>query len=565
MKREDYATSESGALHPEDMQLDALRDVIRKKSLPLEVENKILFEAERLRHISPASIEYGTISNYVEWILSLPWGKSGEQVIDIERVEEILEKEYYGQKKVKEQILEYLSIKMLKKGLKSSVLCFCGPPGTGKTALAQILARALDRAFARISIAGIRDEAEIRGHRITYMGALPGKIIRSVREAGTSNPLILIEEIDKIGSEVLRGEPTSALLEALDPELNSSFIDQYLGIPYDLSDVMFVTTATVEEEIPAHILDVLELVQMTGFVEEEKVEIAKKFLIPQQLSKHGISSKELRITDSALKKIIRQYAIETGLRSLQRQIKIICRKCAREKASRRKRCLRVDPDSLENFLGPPIYIPDLARKKPEVGVATGLAWTPSGGDIMLIEALKMPGSGQVISTGQLGEQIQESIKTAHSFVRSMARELKIDYDDFTNYDIHIHFPSSAIPKDGSSAGCAICLVIASVMSERPIRNDVAVSGEVSLRGRVLPVMGIKEKVSAAARVGIRNIILPRTNEENVIEVPEQTRKRVRFIWVERMKEVFKAGLAKKEKSPEPAKTRFKTRTQKPAK
>ena len=565
MKREDWARSESGALHREDKQLDALRDTIKKKSLPVEVEKKIVLEAERLKHISPASIEYGTISNYVEWILSLPWKKSSKRVIDIGKVEEILEKEYYGQRKVKEQILEYLSIKTLKKDLKSSVLCFCGPPGTGKTVLAQILARALGRVFARISIAGIRDEAEIRGHRITYMGALPGKIIRSVREAGTSDPLILIEEIDKIGSQVLRGEPTSALLEALDPELNSAFIDHYLGIAYDLSDVMFVTTATVEEEIPAHILDVLELFQLTGFVEEEKVEIAKKFLIPQQLSKHGISSKELRITGSALKKIIRQYAIETGLRSLQRQIQTICRKCAREKASRRKKCLRIDQDNLEDFLGPPIYIPDLARKKPEIGVVTGLAWTPSGGDIMLIEALKMPGSGQVISTGQLGEQIQESIQAAHSFVRSMAKELRIDYDDFTNYDVHIHFPSSAIPKDGSSAGCAICLVIASVMSERPIRNDVAVSGEVSLRGRVLPVMGIKEKVSAAARVGIRNIILPRPNEENVSEVPEQTRKQVKFIWVERMEEVFKTGLVKKEKPPEPARRKLKNKTQKPAK
>jgi len=559
------ARSESGLVGWGEMQWDALREIIKKKSLPVEVETRVLFEAERLKLISPASVEYGTIRNYIDWILSLPWEKSISWDIDIGKVEEVLEKEYYGQRKVKDQILEYLSIKTLKKDLKSAVPCFCGPPGTGKTVLAQILAKALDRKYARISIAGIRDEAEIRGHRITYMGALPGKIIRSIREAGTTNPLILIEEIDKIGSQVLRGEPTSALLEILDPELNSGFIDHYLGIPYDLSDVMFVTTATVEEEIPAHILDILEVVQLTGFVEEEKVEIAKKFLIPQQLSKHGISSKELKITDSALKKIIRQYAIETGLRSLQRHIQIICRKCAREKATRRKKCLKVDQDSLEDFLGSPIYIPDLARRKPEIGVATGLAWTPSGGDIMLIEALKMPGSGQVISTGQLGEQIKESIQAAHSFVRSMAKELRINYDDFINYDIHIHFPSNAIPKDGSSAGCAISLVIASVMSEKPIRNDVAISGEVSLRGRILPVMGIKEKVSAAARIGIKNIILPRANEENISEVPDQIRKQVRFIWVERMEEVFNIGLAKKERSQKTARRKLKAKTETGAK
>ncbi len=528
----------------EERKIGELKRRIKDKSLPSQVESMMLFEAERLKLISPASAEYGTVSNYIDWILALPWEKSSPRKIDIKKVEEILDKEYYGKRKVKEQILEYLSIRMLTRNLKGSVLCFCGPPGTGKTALAQILAKALDRKFARISIAGIRDEAEIKGHRITYMGALPGKIIRNIREAGTTDPLILIEEIDKIGSQALRGEPTSALLEILDPELNSRFIDNYLGIPYDLSEVMFVTTATVEEKIPAHILDIMEVIDLTGYIEEEKIQIAKKFLIPQQLSSHGLSSKELRITDSALKKIIRQYALETGLRILQRQIQTICRKCAREKALKKRKCIKIDAENLEEFLGSPIYIPDRISKKPEIGVVTALAWTPAGGDIMLIEALKMPGSGQVISTGQLGEQLKESIQAAHSFVRSMSRELGIIYDDFVNYDVHIHFPSTAIPKDGSSAGCAISLVIASVMSNKPVRNDVAMSGEISLRGRVLPVMGIKEKVSAAARIGIKKIILPRDNEENIIEVPEQIRKRVNFIWVERMEEIFEIGLLK---------------------
>lgn len=532
----------------EEKKIGELKKRIKDRSLPPQVESLVLFEAERLRLISPASAEYGTVSNYIDWILSLPWEKSPPRKIDLKKVEEILDKEYYGKRKVKEQILEHLSIRKLTRELKGSVLCFCGPPGTGKTALAQILAKALDRKFVRISIAGIRDEAEIKGHRITYMGALPGKIIRNIRESGTSDPLILLEEIDKIGSQALRGEPTSALLEILDPEVNFRFIDNYLGIPYDLSDVMFVTTATVEEKIPAHILDIIEVITLTGFVEEEKIQIAKKFLVPKQLSRHGLTSKELKITDSALKKIIRQYAIETGLRILQRQIQTICRKCVREKALKRGKCLKIDGENLEEFLGSPIYIPDRISKKSEIGVVTALAWTPAGGDIMLIEALKMPGSGQVISTGQLGEQLQESIQAAHSFVRSMSKELGIVYDDFVNYDVHIHFPSTAIPKDGSSAGCAISLVIASVMSEKPIRNDVAMSGEISLRGRILPVMGIKEKVSAATRIGIKNIILPKDNEENIIEVPEQIRKKVNFIWVERMEEIFEIGLLKRGKS-----------------
>ncbi|MGB2696534.1 MAG: AAA family ATPase, partial [Candidatus Zixiibacteriota bacterium] len=380
-----------------EKKIGKLKERIKNKSLPPQVESMVFFEVERLKLISPASAEYGTINNYIDWILSLPWEKSSPRKIDIKKVEEILEKEYYGKRKAKEQILEHLSIRMLKRDLKDSVICFCGPPGTGKTALAQILAKALGRKFARISIVGIRDEAEIKGHRITYMGALPGKVIRCIQEAGTSDPLILIEEIDKIGSQALRGEPTSALLEILDPELNPRFIDNYLGIPFDLSDVMFVTTATVEEEIPAHILDIMEVITLTGFVEEEKIQIAKKFLIPQQLSRHGLTSKELRIKDSALKKIIRQYAIETGLRILQRQIQTICRKCAREKVSKRRRCLNIDQNSLEEFLGSPIYIPDRIAKKPEIGVVTALAWTPAGGDIMLIEALRMPGSGLVIS------------------------------------------------------------------------------------------------------------------------------------------------------------------------
>jgi ATP-dependent Lon protease len=541
--------NESGEIGLQEKEVADLKERIKEAHLPAYVERQVLLEAERLRLISTASAEYGMIRTHIEWVLSLPWIKESPREVDIEKLETILNREHFGQENVKEKILELFSIRKLKNDWKGIALCFVGPPGTGKTSLGQSIAKALGRKFVRISVAGIRDESEIKGARLTYTEAMPGKILRSIREIGCGNPLMMIEQIDKMSSDLLKGEPYTALADALDPEKNSSFLDNYLGVPFDLSDVIFVTTANIVDDIPGPILDLMEIIEFSGFIEEEKQEIAKKFILPTLLKKHGLTEQDLKFTDDALKKIIRQYTVEAGIRGLQREMETICRRCARQKASLRTQTsgkpftfCRITEENLEEYLGTPIYIPDIVPKNPEVGVAIGLAWTEAGGDLMLIEALKMKGSGQVIYTGQLGDVMKESIQASHSFVRSKAEFLGIDYDDFTSYDIHIHFPSGAIPKDGPSAGVTISLVIASVMSNKPIRNDVAMTGEVSLRGRVIPVAGIREKVSAAHRVGIRFVILPKGNEKNLLDLPEKVRKETEFIFVERIEEVFQTAL-----------------------
>jgi ATP-dependent Lon protease len=540
---------ELGEFDPQEKEVSELKEKITQASLPPHVEKQALLEAERLKLISTASAEYGMIRTHIEWMLSLPWVKESCGEIDIEKLETILTREHFGQEKVKEKILELFSIRKLKNDWKGIVLCFAGPPGTGKTSLGQSIAKALGRKFVRISVAGIRDESEIKGARLAYTEAMPGKILRSIREVGCGNPVMMIEQIDKMSSDLLKGEPSSALAEALDPEKNSNFRDNYLGVSYDLSDVIFVTTANIVDDIPGSILDLMEVIEFSGFIEEEKLEIAKKFILPVQLKKHGLTEQDLKFTDEALKKIIRQYTVEAGIKNLQREMESIFRRCAREKASLKTRTsgkpftsCEITEENLEEYLGTPIYIPDIVPKKPEVGVAVGLAWTEAGGDLMLIEALKMKGSGQVIYTGQLGDVMKESIQAAHSFVRSKAEILGISYDDFTGHDIHVHFPSGSIPKDGPSAGITISLVIASVMSDKPIRNDVAMTGEVSLRGRVIPVAGVREKVSAAHRVGIRSIILPKGNENNLLDVPERIREETKFIFVERVEEVFRIAL-----------------------
>jgi ATP-dependent Lon protease len=541
--------NELGEIDLQEKEVAELKEKIKEAHLPAYVERQVLLEAERLRLISTASAEYGMIRTHIEWMLSLPWIKESYKEIDIEKLEKILTQEHFGQEKVKEKILELFSIRKLKNDWKGIVLCFVGPPGTGKTSLGQSIAKALGRKFVRISVAGIRDESEIKGARLAYTEAMPGKILRSIKEAGCGNPVMMIEQIDKMSSDLLKGEPFVALAEALDPEKNSNFLDNYLGVPYDLSDVIFVTTANIVDDIPGSILDLMEVIEFSGFIEEEKHEIAKKFILPALLKKHGLTEQDVRITDEALKKIIRQYTVEAGIKSLQREMENICRRCAREKASLKTRTsgkpftfCEITEENLEEYLGTPIYIPDIVPKKPEVGVAIGLAWTEAGGDLMLIEALKMKGSGQVIYTGQLGDVMKESIQAAHSFVRSKAEMLGISYDDFTSYDIHVHFPSGAIPKDGPSAGITISLVIASVMSDKPIRNDVAMTGEVSLRGRVIPVAGLREKVSAAHRVGIHFVILPKGNENNLLDVPKRIKEETKFIFVERVEEVFKIAL-----------------------
>ncbi len=523
-------------------EIERLRKRIQEAGLPFLAERKALLELERLKHISFASGEFDLIWSYIDWLISLPWEKSSAGGIDVERLEKVLDKEYFGQKKMKERIYEYFAIRQLKKDIKGSILCFVGPPGTGKTALARSIALALDRKYVRLNLEGITKRQEIKGERFGFLGGSPGAVIKNLREAGCNDPLFLIEGVDELGNGTPRGEVISALLDALDPEHNFNFIDNYLALPFDLSEVLFIAKAHNIDEIPDALLDLLEIVEFTGFIEEEKLEIARRYLIPSQIKRHGLSEKQVQITDEAIKKIIREYAIEEGIRILQREIIIICRKIARMRASGSGKIWKVYPENLKDYLGAPVYIPELTEKKPEVGLVCGLAWTPSGGDIMLIEGLKMRGSGQVFSTGQLGGVIRETIQTAHSYVRSQAPLLGINSKDFTDYDIHLHFPREAIPKDGPSAGIAICLLIASVMSDKPVRNDIAMSGEMSLRGNVLPVDGIKEKLSAARRVGIKKVILPKANQKSLPDLPERLREELEFIWVERMEEVFEKAL-----------------------
>jgi ATP-dependent Lon protease len=536
----------NGGLHEEEVA--ELRGKIRESSLPPDAERQALLEVERLRLISTASAEYGMVRTHLDWLMSLPWTRTSCGEVDIERLEAILNQEHFGQEKVKEALLQLFSIRKLRKDLRGIVLCFLGPAGTGKTSLAQTIAKALGRKFVRVNLAGVRDEAEIKGRRSTYAEAFPGKVLNAIREAECTNPLIMVEGMGKMGTENLRGDPAAALAEALDPERNSNFVDNYLGVPFDLSDVIFVTAASVPDEIPSSLFDLMEMIEFSGFIEEEKLEIAKKFILPMLLKRHGLSERDIQCTDGALRKVIRQYTVEAGIKNLQREMEEICRKCARAKASQSARTCRITKDNLEEYLGMPIYIPDKVPKHEEIGVAIGLAWTEAGGDLMLIEALKMRGSGQVIFTGQLGEIMKESIQAAHSYVRSKAEMLAINYDDFTNYDIHIHFPSGSIPKDGPSAGITVSLAIASVMSDRPIRNDMAMSGEISLRGRVLPVAGVREKISAAHRVGIRNVMLPKGNEKNLLDLPEKIKMETEFIFVERIEDVFKHALMEPDES-----------------
>jgi ATP-dependent Lon protease len=515
---------------------------IQKAALPPMVKRKALLEVERLKLISPASGEFDLIWSYIDWLISLPWKKMCAGKIDVEKLEKVLDKEYFGQKKMKERVYEYFAIRQLKKEIRGTILCFVGPPGTGKTSLARSIALALDRKFVRLSVAGFTNSKQIKGERYGFSGGQPGAIVKNLRKAGWNDPLFLIEGVDRLGNGAPKGEVISALLGSLDPEHNSNFTDDYLGLKFDLSKVLFIAKAHSLDDIPDTLLDLFEIVEFTGFIEEEKLEIVKRYITPTQIKRHGLSKKEAQISDGAIKKIIREYAIEEGIRVLQRDIITICRKIARMRASGIGASWKVTPQNLTKYLGTPIYIPDLVQKKPEVGVACGLAWTSSGGDIMLIEGLKMRGSGQIFSTGQLGNVIKESIQTAHSYVRSQAPLLGINSKDFTNYDIHIHFPSESVSKDGPSAGITISLVIASVMSEKPIRNDLTMSGEVSLRGNILPVSGIKEKLSAARRVGIKKVILPKANQRSLPDLPEELTKELEFIWVERMDEVFEKAL-----------------------
>ncbi len=519
-----------------------LRTKIEAASLPEEVLSRALKEVDRLGQMPAMSPEVGIIRTYVEWILDLPWTQSTEDNLDVRHASEILERDHYGLPKAKERILEYIAVRSLNpKRLRQPILCFVGPPGTGKTSLGRSIAEALGRKFVRLSLGGVRDEAEIRGHRRTYIGALPGRVLQTMRRAGSTNPLFMLDEIDKLGLD-FRGDPAAALLEVLDPEQNFSFSDHYLELPYDLSKVMFITTANYTGGIPSALLDRMELIEFPGYIEEEKLEIANRFLTPRQFEENGLDEGEVRILPSTTQRIIREYTYEAGVRNLEREIGRVCRKIARLKAEGKKYPHQVSSQSVENFLGPQQFFNLEAERQNEVGVATAIAWTESGGEIMPVEILLMEGKGNLQITGQIGNVMQESAQAALSYLKSRSQYFNISPDTYEQVDIHIHIPEGAIPKDGPSAGITICTALVSAFTGREVHKEVGMTGEITLRGRVLPVGGIREKVLAAHRSGLKTVILPKKNVKDLIEVPKRARNQLHIIPVEHMDEVLDIAL-----------------------
>ncbi|MDT4952247.1 MAG: ATP-dependent Lon protease [Acidobacteriota bacterium] len=528
-----------------------LREKIEAAKMPKPAEEEALRQLKKLERMHPDAAETATLRNWMEIMTDLPWSKASNDNLNLLEAQRILDEDHYGLEKVKDRIIEALAVRKLKEKPKGSILCLVGPPGVGKTSLGKSIARALDRKFMRLSLGGVHDEAEIRGHRRTYVGAMPGRIIQAVQQAGTNNPLIMLDEIDKVGAD-FRGDPSSALLEVLDPEQNNNFRDNYLGITFDLSNVMFMTTANVLDTIQPALRDRMEVIRLAGYTEEEKREIARRHLLPKQIEENGITARDLHISKTALATIILQYTQEAGLRQLEREIGTICRKVARRIAEGHKGTVRVSLKNLHEFLGAPKVMPDEVLKKDQVGIATGLAWTAVGGDVLFIEALRMKGKGNLVLTGQLGEVMRESAQAAYSYAKSRAKELEINEDDFNNYDLHIHIPEGAIPKDGPSAGITLATAMVSALSQRPIRKDVAMTGEITLRGNVLPVGGVKEKVLAARRARVSKIILPQLNRRDMDEVPKELFGDIKFVFVDDVRQVFREAL--KERVTQPATT-----------
>ncbi|MBX6422443.1 endopeptidase La [Thermosulfurimonas sp. F29] len=528
---------ELGETEGVEAEVEELREKLEKKALPDLVRREAEKELQKLSRTHPASAEYTVIRNYLDWILDLPWLESTEEHLDLAEAERILDEDHYDLEKVKKRILEYLAVRKLNPEMKGPILCFLGPPGVGKTSLGRSIARALGRRFWRISLGGVRDEAEIRGHRRTYVGAMPGRIIQALRRVGVNNPVLMLDEIDKIGAD-FRGDPAAALLEVLDPEQNREFSDHYLELPFDLSRVIFIATANVLDTIPAPLRDRMEIIEIPGYTEEEKLHIARRYLVPRQLREHGLRASQLRFTDSALRRIIVYYTREAGVRQLEREIGAVCRAVAREVAEGKTAGTRISVRNLEEYLGPPKYLPEITERVRVPGVAVGLAWTPAGGEVLFVEAARMKGSRKLILTGQLGEVMRESAEAAFTYVRSHAEELGIDEEVLAGSDFHIHVPSGAIPKDGPSAGVTILTALVSLLTGRTVRPEVAMTGEITLRGLVLPVGGIKEKVLAARRYGLKEVILPRRNEKDLREIPEEARRALRFHLVSRVEEIF---------------------------
>ncbi len=536
---------ELGEADPGEKEAIELLKRIEDAKLPEKVAQEARRETERMRMLSPASSEYQVVRTYLDWILALPWNeRSGEEdKIDLRVIEDALDNRHYGLDEAKERIVEYLAVRKLRGGdPHGPILCFVGPPGTGKTSLGEAIGKAIGREFYRISVGGVRDEAEIRGHRRTYVGAMPGLVIQALRRVHVKDPVLMIDEIDKMSGGGPSGDPTAGMLEVLDPSQNNTFVDHYLNLPFDLSAVLFICTANNLFDIPAPLRDRMEVIKIAGYTIEEKVEIAWRYLLPRLLEEHGITDKDIQFTDESLSFVSNRYSREAGLRNFERNLAAIMRKRARAKAEGEEGAWVIDVEKVEEVLGIPRYPAEEAEKAPEIGAVNGLAWTSTGGELMIIEALRMPGQGRLTVTGQLGDVMRESVDAAMSYVRSRAAQLNIDEKDFRESDIHVHLPAGAIPKDGPSAGITLTLAIASVLSRRPVRRDVAMTGEVTLRGKVLEIGGLKEKILAAYRAGLREVILPKSNEKDLRDIPDEVKAHMTFRFVERMDEVFKLAL-----------------------
>ena len=549
-QKEYYLREKIKAIHQElgdkvdkDTEMQELRKKIRKMKLAKKIEEPLLKEVDRLDSMPPMMPESAIIRTYLDWAMALPWKKETKDRLDLEEAQNVLDEDHYGLKKVKERIIEYLAVKQLTHSLKGPILCFVGPPGTGKTSIARSIARAMNRKYVRVSLGGVRDEAEIRGHRRTYIGALPGRIISGMKQAGVKNPVFLLDEIDKMTSD-MRGDPSAALLEVLDPEQNNAFSDHFIEIPFDLSKVFWITTANVVSDIPRPLLDRMEIIEFTSYTEEEKVQIAKQYLVPKQIKENGLRASQARFSDAVLRSIIEGYTRESGVRTLEKMIGAVCRKVGKSLLLPDEDTLTVSVKNIPAMLGPVKFLPETVNKQDEVGIVTGMAWTQVGGEVLETEAVAVKGKGTLKLTGQLGSVMKESAEAGMTYIRRRASDLGLKDDFYSHLDIHIHLPEGAIPKDGPSAGITMATALASALTGRPVRHDVAMTGEITLRGTVLPVGGIKEKVIAAHRAGIKKILLPEENKRDMDDVPQSVKKDVTFVFVHNMDEVLDLALVK---------------------
>lgn len=534
---------ELGEADARSEEMTDLRKAIEDAKMPATSEKEALKQLGRLEQMHPDAAESNMLRTYLDWLVELPWSKSTKDVLDIKRARTILDEDHYYLEKIKDRILEFLAVRKLKKKMKGPILCFVGPPGVGKTSLGKSIARAMGRKFLRISLGGVRDEAEMRGHRRTYVGALPGRIIQGLKQGGSNNPVFMLDEIDKLGSD-FRGDPSSALLEILDPEQNHAFSDHYINLPFNLSNVMFIATANQIDPVPSALRDRMEVIRLSGYTEEEKLEISKRYLIPRQITENGISEELVSFSDEALKTIISKYTREAGLRNLEREIGSICRKVARKVAEGKKTRTVITAATIDKYLGPPKFLREMEMESNEIGVATGLAWTPVGGEVLFVEATVMKGKGGLTLTGQLGDVMKESAQAALSFIRSKTGEFGLSDDFFTNLEIHVHVPAGAIPKDGPSAGITMATALVSALTKIAVRRDVAMTGEITLRGRVLPIGGLKEKMLAAIRAGITTIIIPEQNRKDLDEIPKHILKKIKIVSAANIDEVLKLALEK---------------------